>query len=320
MEKPSHRSMAFWWVNHKQTFKEEIQGGFLWSPKTNANGARNVSYHNLSRCSQGDVVFSYANGRISQIGMVEAVAITAQKPLEFGKIGENWSPEGWLVRVNWGPLRQPLVPQSFFELLQPLLPERHSPISTTSGRGNQGIYLAELSEVLGQLLLRLIEEHADPAVRIHLFVLAEEGDYTAALLNDMQQLQKVPSITERDALTKARLGQGLFRHEVAKMEATCRVTGLARQEFLVASHIKPWRDCDNTERLSGANGLLLSPHVDKLFDRHWISFDSGGHLLWEHEAAREALRCWSIDGANLIRPFNREQEQFLQAHREALRH
>jgi hypothetical protein len=74
----------------------------------------------------------------------------------------------------------------------------------------------------------------------------------------MQQLQKVPSITERDALTKARLGQGLFRHEVAKMEATCRVTGLARQEFLVASHIKPWRVCDNTERLCGANGLLLS--------------------------------------------------------------
>ncbi|MFN9618107.1 MAG: HNH endonuclease [Synechococcaceae cyanobacterium] len=312
--------MAFWWVNHKQTFKEEIQGGFVWSPKTNANGARNVSYDNLTRCSKGDVVFSYANGRISQIGMVEAVAITAQKPLEFGKAGENWNPEGWLVRVNWGPLRQPLVPQSFFELLQPLLPKRHSPISTTSGRGNQGVYLAELSEALGQLLLRLIEVHADPAVQVHLFVLAEEGDYTAALLNDMQQLQQVLSITERDALTKARLGQGLFRHEVAKMEPTCRVTGLARQEFLVASHIKPWRDCDNTERLSGANGLLLSPHVDKLFDRHWISFDCGGQLLWEHEAAREALRCWSIDGANLIRPFNREQEQFLQAHREALRH
>ena len=318
--KPSHPAMAFWWVNHKQTFKEEIQGGFVWSPKTNANGARNVSYVNLTRCARGDVVFSYANGRINQIGMVETAAVTAQKPLEFGNAGQNWNPEGWLVRVNWGPLQQPLVPQTFFELLQPLLPERHSPISTTSGRGNQGIYLAELSEVLGELLLKLIEEHADPAVRVHLVVLAEEGDYTAALLNDMQQLQKVPSITERDALSKARLGQGLFRHEVAKLEPTCRVTGLARQEFLVASHIKPWRDCDNSERLSGANGLLLSPHVDKLFDRHWISFDSGGQLLCEHEAAREALRCWGIDGANLIRPFNRDQEQFLQAHREALRH
>lgn len=318
--KINNPSMAFWWVNHKQTFKEEIQGGFVWSPKANANGARNVSYDNLTRCSRGDVVFSYANGRISQIGMVEAVAITAQKPLEFGKAGENWNPEGWLVRVNWGPLQQPLVPQIFFELLQPLLPERYSPISTASGRGNQGIYLAELSDVLGQLLLKLIEEHADPAVRVHLFVLAEESDYGAILLRDMQQLQNVPSVTERDALAKARLGQGLFRNEVARLEPACRVTGLARQEFLVASHIKPWRDCDNAERLSGANGLLLSPHVDKLFDRHWISFDSGGQLLCEHEAAREALRCWSIDGANLIRPFSREQEWFLQAHRAALRH
>jgi hypothetical protein len=47
-------------------------------------------------------------------------------------------------------------------------------------------------------------------VRVHLVVLAEEGDYTAALLDDMQRLREVPSSTERDALTKARLGQGLF--------------------------------------------------------------------------------------------------------------
>ena len=116
-----------------------------------------------------------------------------------------------------------------------------------------------------------------------------------------------------------RLGQGLFRHRVAELEPACRVTGLKRQEFLVASHIKPWRDCDNLERLDGFNGLLLSPHVDKLFDRHWISFDSGGELICEHDAAREALRCWGIAGANLIRPFSREQERFLASHREGLR-
>jgi predicted restriction endonuclease len=186
-------------------------------------------------------------------------------------------------------------------------------------RGNQGIYLAGLSDTLGLLLIKLIEEHADPAVKVHLVVLAEEGEATAALLDDMQRLRQVPNDTERDALTRARLGQGLFRQRVAEREPACRVTGLACQEFLVASHIKPWRDCDNRERLSGANGLLLSPHVDKLFDRHWISFDSGGELICEHEAAREALHCWGIEGANLIRPFSREQESFLEAHRQALR-
>ena len=120
-------------------------------------------------------------------------------------------------------------------------------------------------------------------------------------------------------MLRLRLGQGLFRHRVAELEPACRVTELEQQQFLVASHIKPWRDCDNRKRLSGANGLLLSPHVDKLIDRHWISFDAGGELICEHEAAREALRCWGIAGANLIRPFRREQESFLWVHREALR-
>ena len=138
---------SYWWVNHKQTYRQEMDGGYIWSPKANANGARNVSYDNLSRCQRGDGVFSYANGRISQIGLVETAAVTAPKPPEFGTAGDNWSQEGWLVRVNWQPLRQPLVPQTFFELLQPLLPERHSPISTSTGRGNQGVYLAGLSEL-----------------------------------------------------------------------------------------------------------------------------------------------------------------------------
>ncbi len=291
----------------------------MWSPKVTADGRRNVTYDNLARCQSGDVVFSYANGKISQIGLVEQAAVTAPKPPEFGTTGDYWGAEGWLVRVNWQPLKSPLVPQSFFELLQPLLPERHSPISTTSGRGNQGVYLAGLSDQLGRLLLKLIEDHADRAVQVHLVVLGEDSSAASALLDDVNHLQAVPNTTEREALTKARLGQGLFRQRVAQLEPCCRVTGLARQEFLVASHIKPWRDCDNAERLSGANGLLLSPHIDKLFDRHWISFDSSGELVWQNAAAGEALRCWDIKGTVKLKPFNKLQDEYIQLHRELLR-
>lgn len=311
--------VAFWWVNHKQTVRQETEGGYIWSPKCNANGAKNVSYDNLARCQVGDVVFSYAHAKIGRIGLVESGAETAPKPPEFGSTGENWGDDGWLVRVNWQPLQQPLVPLDHFGLIQPLLPERYSPISTTSGRGNQGVYLAGLDEVLGHLLIQLIEDHADPAIKVHLLVLAEERTTINELFNDVKELQQVPSATERDALTKARMGQGLFRQRVAEHEPICRVTGLARQEFLIASHIKPWRDCDHQERLDGANGLLLSPHVDKLFDRHWISFDSDGQLIWQHEAAGDALHCWGISSVNVIRPFRREQEVFLELHRRRLR-
>ncbi len=63
--------MAFWWVNHKQTYRQETDGGYVWSPKTKANGTLNISYDNLQRCQTSDVVFSYANGLISQIGLVK---------------------------------------------------------------------------------------------------------------------------------------------------------------------------------------------------------------------------------------------------------
>ena len=200
--------MAFWWVNHKQTVRQETEGGYIWSPKQNANGAKNVSYDNLARCQVGDVVFSYAYAKIGQIGLVEAGAETAPKPPEFGSTGEYWGDNGWLVRVNWQPLQKPLVPLDHFDLIQPLLPKRHSPISTNSGRGNQGVYLAGLDEVLGHLLIQLIEVHADPAIKVHLLVLAEEQTSVDAFLMDVQELQQLSSATERDALTKARMGQG----------------------------------------------------------------------------------------------------------------
>lgn len=79
------------------------------------------------------------------------------------------------------------------------------------------------------------------------------------------------------------------------------------------------RVCDKAERLSGANGLLLSPYVDKLFDRHWISFDFTGELIWRHEVAGEALRCWYIKGITRLKPFTKQQAKYIQLHSELLR-
>ncbi|MGH8783212.1 HNH endonuclease [Paraburkholderia sp.] len=47
---------------------------------------------------------------------------------------------------------------------------------------------------------------------------------------------------------------------------------LTVRELLIASHIKPWRESDNEERLDGMNGLLLATHADRLFDRYLMSF------------------------------------------------
>ena len=66
--------MAFWWVNHRQTHTEELEGGYLWSPKRNKNGARNETYLNLNRVRTGDLIFSYALGDIRAVGVVETAS------------------------------------------------------------------------------------------------------------------------------------------------------------------------------------------------------------------------------------------------------
>ena len=74
-----------------------------------------------------------------------------------------------------------------------------------------------------------------------------------------------PTVTEKRQVVLARRGQGKFRERVSKIEHACRITGVNRPEHLIASHCKPWRDCEsNDERLDGENGLLLTPTVDHL--------------------------------------------------------
>lgn len=80
--------------------------------------------------------------------------------------------------------------------------------------------------------------------------------------------------TERTAIIQSRIGQGLFRKSVMnKYNSTCIITGINHPKLLVASHIKPWAVCTNTERLDENNGLLLSATYDRLFDCGLITFD-----------------------------------------------
>ena len=127
--------------------------------------------------------------------------------------------------------------------------------------------------------------------------------------------------TEREALIIARRGQGVFKRNVQRIEERCRITGVDRAEHLIASHGKPWRDCEsNEERLDGENGLLLTPTVDHLFDRGFISFENDGTLLLSPVAHSESLRRMGIpvDQVRNVGGFTEGQKRYLEYHRESL--
>ena len=48
---------------------------------------------------------------------------------------------------------------------------------------------------------------------------------------------------------------------------------------MISSHIVPWSESNDEERLDVENGILLSPNIDSLFDKHLISFEDNGEII-----------------------------------------
>ncbi len=85
--------------------------------------------------------------------------------------------------------------------------------------------------------------------------------------------------TDKVAVVKARVNQGVFRDRLIRKYHKCCLCGTDEESLLVASHIKPWVDSSPEERVDVNNGLLLCPNHDKLFDRGYISFDDDGRII-----------------------------------------
>ncbi len=319
--------MRYWWVNQNQTYRQEIAGGYLWSPKRNANGARNPFYEFMREVTPGDLVFSFVDTRIVALGIVSSYCYESPKPAEFGGVGLNWEAIGWRVRVNFASLQEKIRPKDHIELLKGLLPSRYSPLQE-SGNGIQSIYLTELPPALATVLIGLIGNEAS--------MLSDRS--TESLLRRPMQVEnadleiwehhieaniesdhRIPD-TEREALIVARRGQGLFKQRVMDIETRCRVTGVTNPIHLRASHCKPWRDSDNQERLNGENGLLLTPTIDHLFDRGFISFEDSGVLIVSPVAHVPSLNRMGVETNRIVNvgTFTEGQQQFLDYHRESV--
>ena len=145
--------MRYWWVNQKQTYRHEIEGAYMWSPKRNQNEGNNPYYNNMRAVAPGDIIFSYANGKIIAIGIATSIAYESPIPTEFG---DNWvwNNIGWRVSVRYSKLLNKIAPKDNMQLIVPHLPEKYSPIQP-NGHGNQ-VYLCSIGENMASVLVNLI--------------------------------------------------------------------------------------------------------------------------------------------------------------------
>jgi hypothetical protein len=302
--------MNYWWVSQKQTFKQEFEGGYMWSPKENRNGAQSHFYNNMTLVKPGDIVFSFAGGIILSLGIARSHAYSHTKPTEFGLKGDEWSNDGWKIDLEYHLIHNKIKPKSHIESILPLLPKKFSPLQD-NGNGNQA-YLFSVSLNLASKLIELIGTEAEEI--IDGFAVTTEQAIKSDILERQISNDKTLDETEKHQLVKSRRGQGIFRSRLEQVELTCRDTGIKFKNHLVASHIKPWAVSNNSERLDGNNGLLLAPHVDHLFDKGYISFENNGDMIVSEKLDVEILKSWSITIGNYGN-FSEQQQIYLDYHR-----
>lgn len=301
--------MRYWWVNHNQTFEDEVYGGYLWSPKTNRNNARNQFYDNMLLANVGDFVVSYAKGRVQAIGIVQEKAREMANPFK-GAVASNWNNVGWVLPVEFEFLDNPVHTKSYAELLVPYLPQKYSPLKDDAS-GHQR-YLTEISVKLFQAIASIskapllkIEKELTPSKNKVSDLESELEIATKTFSGDLIKIE----------LVRARRGQGFFKMQLRRFEHKCRITGVQDPRLLIASHIKPWRTSSDLEKLDGNNGFLLSPHVDKLFDNGLISFEDDGNIIVSDSLDRDVLNKWNISSTFNAGHMRDEQKPYLLEHR-----
>jgi putative restriction endonuclease len=293
----------YWTVNQGKTYKDEIPGGFLWAPLTNKIGSKLQIYTNLTLIKKGDIVFSLVNlGKgqcIYAIGTCVKEYSLCDNPLKHNK--NDWIKEGWIVNVDFKELDSKAYIKDNFNIIRPLLPKKYSPLLQNGNAPQQG-YLSYISEELAKIFINIIG-----------------NEFTIGSLNEELEEEGICGRTDigftvKRQLVNSRRGQGIFKENVLKNEKSCRVTGITDIKFLTASHIKPWAKSTDSEKLDGCNGLLLSPNVDRLFDKGFISFGFDGSIMVSKQVDTATLIALGVNKDVNVGNFNKNQCSYLDYH------
>jgi putative restriction endonuclease len=126
--------------------------------------------------------------------------------------------------------------------------------------------------------------------------------------------------TTKEALVKARRGQGRFRADVLRLWGNCcAVTSSTIVEVIRASHIKPWRESTDKERLDPQNGFPLVANLDALFDANLITFEPTGEMVISPLLSSAERNIFGLQMQSLTKKPTPSMAEYLAVHRSRLR-
>lgn len=144
--------------------------------------------------------------------------------------------------------------------------------------------MAHGSKLDQEVFKEFCNDWTELAYQAHLIKANYQGVLHQDVLDSID-IEKLHCGEDRERLIKTRVGQYFFRMSVLNSyRGRCCVTGMKMPELLVASHIKPWSECnERTERTNPSNGLCLNALHDKAFDKGLITLDCDYKVIISRE-------------------------------------
>ena len=167
-----------------------------------------------------------------------------------------------------------------------------------------GSHLAEVSEAFAEVLLRKAGLDIDVDGPIE-FGRRRGASFGSGSIVDRGSHGYWPN-PEAAQLALSRRGQGVFKANVRLNGKTCRCTGVSHPSYSWPAISSRGRNAPTKEKLDGCNGIMLSPHVDRLFDRGFISFQDNGGLKISSKPAG-TLEQWGLQSSLNVGPFSPKQ-------------
>lgn len=295
--------MSFYWVNIGKSYKEVEDEEFLWAPSyaigKTGKKKHNAGWETVKRVKAGDVIFCNRAGSIIFVAVARNAAYPAKSPKT--RTFEVWNDDGFRIDVDLSVVSPTVKVNSFKRELMAIHNDECTPKLFAKNGGVSQQYMVEIPDGAGALIL------------------GYTGNAEQDVCNkvDARKKRRLSQGGTREVLAQARVGQGQFRDEVlALWKNTCPVTGLRKPELLTASHILKWSLSDDTEKIDPNNGFPLSPAIDKLFDRGYVSFNESGELLFNKDAvSSQDLERLGVPVDAKIKGLNAQQKAYLRRHR-----
>ncbi|MBO5063799.1 MAG: HNH endonuclease [Campylobacter sp.] len=115
---------------------------------------------------------------------------------------------------------------------------------------------------------------------------------------------------------KARSGQNAYRTALLKECPFCPITMVNYDRLLIASHIKPFVKCTDDEKYDPKNGLMLTPTIDKLFDKGFITFNEDKKILLSPWLSTHTFNCLNLKSGTKYNalPFDEQRLLYMKYH------